>query len=237
MIKAIPKVNLRDKATWLEENTIAVSAVELPKYGKRLFAEEYFRRRDIILLAIIPDDFSQSYLTLLETWTRRNNSLIPPNIRFTSCDCACYTDMPELCEEELEYLREDNRELFERYRIRIGILKGYNAQSYERIRKSLCATVDYYLLYLTGEIRSNPRWFSLPKFFEENFPGDLDKPVYLHGCSLKHLEDIQKLDIKVEGVITGSHIATAIYKGNPHYRRETRIFQAWQKYKEKAASL
>jgi len=150
----------------------------------------------------------------------------------TSADCACYTDWPEVWNlEELLLLREENEELFQKYPIQIGILKGFDSSTYYQMRDELAPHVQSYLLYLSGHIRSNPKHFSLLDFFNTNFPRGVEKPVYLHGCPLKQVHDIPKLNhISVQGIITAGHITDAIYRGNPHYKRETRIKKAWKKW-------
>ena len=44
------------------------------------------------------------------------------------------------------------------------------------------------------------------------------------------MKDIPKLDIKIKGIITAGHIADAIFRGNRHYKRETRIINAWDRW-------
>ncbi len=229
MIQAIPKVKLTDKATWVPSALIAISADDLKKYGKRFMSQEYFQKRTAIVLSIIPDDFEFGYVELLEQFLAKYQ---PTNLILTSVDCACYTDQPAWCEEELVYLHEDNTLLFQRYPIQIGILKGYDRATYERIRQALAPHVEAYLLYISGEARSHPRGFSLLKFIKTHFPEGLDKPVYLHGCPIKQMGDIPQLPLTVKGIITAGHIADAIYRGNPHYKRGTRIQKAWTKWSE-----
>jgi len=235
LIEAIAKIKLNDKATWVNSDPIAVSAGELLKYGKRLENFDYFSQKTILVLSIIPDDFDFSYVELLEGFFKKVKD--KKNLILTSSDCACYQDKQKWCDEELDYLMVDNKELLENYPFSIGLLKGYDADSYEKVRKSLEKKVQNYLVYISGESRSNPRYFSLSKFFQEKFPSGLDKSVYLHGCSLKQMQDIPKLNITMKGIITAGHITEAIYRGNPHYKRETRIKSTWNKWEQAIKSV
>lgn len=226
MIEPIAKIKLNDKSTWVDSETIAISASELTKYGKRL---NQFQDKKIIVLSIIPDDSEYNFVEILEKFFIRTEGKFKPLL--TSSDCACYNDKPDWCDEEIQYLIKENQLLIDSYPnlVKIGILKGYNTSTYEKVKTTLRA-LPYYLIYITGESRSNPKYFSLVKFFQDNFPDGLDKPVYLHGCPFKQLKDIPKLNIEVKGIITAGHIADAIYRGNPHYTRETRFKTAWNKW-------
>ncbi len=236
MIEPIAKVKLTDKTTWVDSGTIAISASELIKYGIRL---RHLQGRKIIVLSIIPDDSEYNFVEILKKFfTRTKGKFIRTEGKFksllTSSDCACYNDMPDWCDEEIQHLIKENQLLIESYPdlVKIGILKGYNTSTYEMIKNTFKA-LPYYLIYLTGEIRSNPRYFSIIKFFQDNFPEGLDKPVYLHGCPLRKLKDLPKLkNIDIKGIITAGHITDAIYRGNPHYNRETRIKTAWTRWSE-----
>lgn len=229
-IEAIPKIRLTDKTTWMEAETVAISAVELYRYGKRLETQEYFRDRKVIILGILPDESEYNYEMLLDHFFDRVKPIA--HVIITTADCACYNDMIEWANDELKILQIVNQELLQRFLAHIGILKGYDASTYRMIQDSLKDQpgIKAYLVYITGELRSNPRYFSLQEFFNTNFPQGLDKPVYLHGCSIKLMKQIPKLKVDVQGIITAGHITDAIYRGNPHYKRETRINKSWEKW-------
>ncbi len=231
-VEAIPKIRLTDKTTWMEAETVAISAMELYRYGKRLETQEYFRDRKVIILGILPDESEYSYEMLLDQFRYKVKTIA--KVILTTNDCACYNDMIEWANDELKILQKVNKRFLEIYNPEIGILKGYDASTYRMIQDSLKdeSGISAYLVYITGELRSNPRYFSLQEFFTTNFPQGLDKPVYLHGCSIKLMKQIPKLQVEVKGIITAGHITDAIYRGNPHYKRETRINKSWGKWEK-----
>ncbi len=227
MIEPIPIVKLNDKASWIENKTIAVSAFDLIKHGKRL---SQFKKKKIIVLSIIPDFFDDSYRKLLDNGLKEIKER--ENLILTSSNCTIYTDKPEWGKEELEDMFEDNNELFENYKIKIGVLKGYNTESYERTRKSLEKYVQAYLLCITEENRNNPRYFSLLNFIQNNFPEGLDKPLYLQGCTLKQMKAIPRLNIKIKGIITSGHLIDSVFRDHRKIKRATRITQSWSKWSQ-----
>lgn len=225
MIEPIPLVKLYDKQTWIENKTIAVSAFDLIRHGERL---KQFRGKKIIVLSIISDYFDYSYRNFLDEVLKEVKGR--KNLILTSSNCTIFKEFPEWGKEELEFMFEDNNELFEKYSVAIGLLKGFNADSYEQTRKSLEKYVQAYLLYLTEENRNNPRHFSIIKFFQTNFPEGLNKPLYLQGCTLKQMQDIPKLGINVKGVITSGHLIDSAFRGYRNYKRVTRINKNWARW-------
>lgn len=226
-MKLIPKIKISDEATWIDEPTIAIDLLNLNRY-KPVLHDPFFAGKEIIVLPIIPDDLYVDLEGCLAELTKEYNR---ESFLFVSHDCACYNDLPHDCEEELVGLEILNESLFENFKIDIGLLKGFDITTYRETQLSLTGFVDFYMIYLTGEIRSNPRWFKVNEWLSDTFTLGLEKPVYLHGCPLKQISGLDTLGWEIEGVITAGHIADAIYRGPRNYKRKTRIKTAWQKWK------
>ena len=224
----IPKVKLSDRATWINADIVAISTLDLRDYLPKV-SDVFFKKKIIIILPIIPDDY---YLDLEKTLGKILRKHPREKFLLVSHDCACYNDLPEECEEELEGMEILNSSLFEKYKIDYGLLKGYSKESYEETRLSLFSDVERYMLYLTGEIRSNPRWFNIKSWLLEIFPFGLDKQVLLHGCPISQFSILKEVNIDVEGVITAGFIADAIYRMSRAWKRETRIKKSWQKWQD-----
>jgi len=226
MTSLIPKIKLSDKATWVQSEKIAISSWDLKNYMKYL-TNEYFARKKIIVLPIIPDDY---FLDLGKLIKKLITQYEKDRFVFVSNDCSCYNDLPEDCEEELEDLYTVNSFLFEDFLIDVGMLKGYNKETYEQTRKTLSDHVSLYMIYLTGEIRSNPKYFKVNEWLLNTFPNGLDKGVLLHGCPMSQFPTLKHCHLDIRGVITAGHIGDAIYRGNPTWKRETRIKKAWENW-------
>ena len=222
----IPKIKLSDKVTWVESQKMAVSSWDLKNYLPKLKLD-YFREKHIVVLPIIPDDY---YLDL-EKLLKKILTVFPRNrLTFVSHDCACYNDLPEDCEDELQGMDILNESLFEKFLIDVGLLKGYNKDVYEQTRQTLSKHVSLYMVYLTGEIRSNPKYFRVNEWLLKTFPNGLDKGVLLHGCPMSQFKTLKDSHLDIRGVITASFIGDAIYRGNRAWKRETRIKKSWEKW-------
>jgi len=236
-MRFIPNIKLNDKSTWINSDEIALNIYNAGKYRTRLLGPYIQTRKKIYLMSVIPDEDEWDY----SYYIRRIEEIlgeIPSNFVLSSSDCTSYDEEPEWCLENLELLERDNEILFDFYNLTLGMLAGYNADSYELTRKMLDRPqITHYVLYITGYLRSNPRGFSLVKWIEETFPNGLNKPVFLYGCSLKQALDIPNLDIEVSGIISSGFITDAIYRMNPHWRRETRITKAFENWKTKIENI
>lgn len=222
----IPKVKISDKATYVKAETIAVSVEEFLNLHKRFLKHEYFEEKKVIVLSIMPDE-AINYYSYSDLLVKLTSKIDLNRLILMSADCMCYQSEPEICEDEITYMLEENHELFERFDVQIGMLKGHNFETYYHTALALTDNIKDYMIYLTGEIRSNPRHFNLVKWVKKFLPKGLDKPVYFHGCPKSQFKHLKEIDLNVKGIITAGHISDAIYRSNPRYKRETRIRKSW----------
>ncbi len=229
MIQLIPKINLSDSSTWVNPaEIICVSSMELARASHYLVEKEYFQTKTIVISGVIPDEVDITYSELLENLPSGNNYI------FTTADCATYEDSTaEDREEEIFLMLEENQELFEKYPDQkfIGLLKGVTAEEYKWVYDELKNHCDEFMIYLSGYIRSNPRYFNLPKLLNKILPSGFDKVLWTYGFnegSLKYLSEIRK-KYNIQKAITESYRTKAAYEGNPHYTRKVRIKKAWDK--------
>ena len=229
MIHLFPKISLTDTKTWVEPaDLVCISAMELPRAAHYLVEKKYLLSKTVLISGIIPDESEYLYSELLGYLPDRDNLLL------TTSDCATYLDNEkEDREENISFMLEENAELFANYKKFkfIGLLKGVTADEYEWVFSELKDHCKEFMLYLSGYIRSNPRWFNLPDLLHEILPNGFKYPLWSYGFnngSVKYLSELQK-DYNIQNAITESYRNMAVYEGNPHYSREVRMQAAWEK--------
>ena len=242
-IKIIPKIHFRDKSTYFDEKVLCIPSNELYRKletNKVHLEKEYFIHKDLIISSIFPDENEFSYTDYLEKLPYKNNYFL------MSVDCATYEDSTEeIRNDELFFWREENLLLkdylkdnaweFQRLKL-IGLLKGIDNVEYKESFDFLEKTFNpkSYLIYLSGNIRSNPGHFNAYEYLKKIFPGGFHKPLFLYGFNPGSIQDLKllKLHFSLVGVISETYHANAIYRSNLHYSRKVRMKKSWEKYKK-----
>lgn len=229
-MKLIPKISLTDSKTWVEPtDSICISILEVER-GQRYLEKEYFQNKTIILSGIIPDEIPWKYVDYVDEIA----SILDNRFVLTTADCATYESMNEQERiTEINQMLEQNKLLFARYPDQkfIGIIAGINAQEYEQTYNSLKDHCQEFMVYLTGYIRANPRYFNLPLLLNQILPDGFNKPLICYGfnnASLKHLSTIRS-KWNIQSAISESYRTMAVFSGGHHYRRETKMRLAWRK--------
>ena len=138
-LQLIPKISLTDSSTWIEPtDKICVSASEFSKSkgkaARYLVDKEYFMTKKVIISGIIADESELMYSELLKFLPDRENIVL------TTADCATYTDSDqETREEEINFMLEENEELFTEFKNYefIGLVKGVTAKENEWVFNEL----------------------------------------------------------------------------------------------------
>lgn len=229
-MKLIPKINLSDSKTWVEPTqSVCISIMDL-KRGFRYLEREYFENKKIIISGILPDEYNVKYLDLLEDLQSKHLN----QYHLTTADCATYDSMSQQERiKQIQTMLGQNYKLFKRYPGKkfIGILAGTTSKEYEWTYAQLKPHCESYLLYLTGYIRSNPRYFNLLELLERILPRGFKEPLYCYGfnnASIQYLSEIQK-KWNLAFAISESYRTEAVFSGGTHYRRETKMKIAWKK--------
>lgn len=229
-MELIPKINLSDSKTWVNPtNSVCVSISDV-KRGKRYFSHDYFQDKNIIISGILPDEYSIKYIDLLEEL----QSTLDDRFILTTADCATYDSMNQQQRiNQIQGMLGQNHKLFKNYPARefIGILAGTTDKEYNWTYNQLKPYCQGYLLYLTGYIRSNPRYFNLSELLQRILPNGIKEPIWCYGfnnASIQHLPEILK-KWNLRYAITESYRTDAVFSGGSHYRRETKMKIAWEK--------
>ena len=226
----IPKIHLRDPKTWVEADIICINVSELYSTAKKnveVFKNDYFENKEIIWSSIFADEYQMTYYGIL----RKFGDFFNLNFKnmFMTSDGAVYDDMVEEDRSyELASIREQNNQLQDilpNSSNIIKIIKGSSFQEYHffyEYLQSFYPNSNNYLVYLTGSIRSNPKFFSALGFLKEKMPffNPNQHILYCYGFNKSSIKDLKELQRKfnLSGIISESFIAHAQYRGNRTYQ-------------------
>lgn len=235
----IPRLEFgrRDCRSFVDCQTVCIPAYDVYEniiLNTKKLSMEYFQNKQIIISSVMPDETEYSYLDYLNRLPLQKDYIL------MTPDCGLYDDLPLDWRDEEIALWHESLHAFKEYLVSnnynnptVALLKGSSHQELQSAYEYLRNIFDpgAYMIYLSGDIRSNPRNFDVWTFLQKRLP-DFKQPLYIYGFNKKSRINLDKIlhTYTINGIISSSFILEARFKGNQKHPYTTRAKKTWENY-------